>query len=141
MIGPWPESAQTPSRRSRSSPSSSATELERLAARFREHTFPAGSAVTIEGQRGARVLAFFMITEGTATVTKGELFIAALGPGDHFGEVALFNDVPRMATVTADTDLFCLALSSWEFRPFIEENPTVVWRLLETMSRRLDETR
>jgi CRP-like cAMP-binding protein len=44
-----------------------------------------------------------------------------------------------MATVTADSDLACLALGAWEFRPFVEENPTVGWRLLETMSRRLDE--
>jgi CRP/FNR family cyclic AMP-dependent transcriptional regulator len=115
------------------------TELERLAERFRAHTFPAGTEVTIEGRRGARVLAFFVITEGSATVTKAGKPLATLGPGDHFGEVALFDDVPRMATVTADTDLACLALGSWEFRPFVEENPTVGWRMLETMSRRLDE--
>jgi CRP-like cAMP-binding protein len=41
--------------------------------------------------------------------------------------------------VTADTDLSCPALGSWEFRPFVEENPTVGWRMLDAMSRRLDE--
>lgn len=112
-------------------------ELGQLAGRFREHTFPAGSAITREGERGARILAFFIITAGTATVTRGETAIASLGPGDHFGEIALFHDVPRNATVTADADLSCLALSSWEFRPFVEAHPMVAWQLLETMSVRL----
>ena len=91
----------------------------------REHTFPPGAHVTVEGQRGARVLAFFIIEEGTATVAIDDEVKATLGPGDHFGEIALFNDSPRGATVTADTGLRCLALPSWEFRPFVEEHPAV----------------
>ena len=110
-----------------------------LAEAFKEHTFPEGSSVTVEDERGPRVLAFFVIAEGTATVSKGGRRLATLGPSDYFGEVALFLDVPRMATVKADTDLRCLALSSWEFRPFLEEHSSIAWRLLETMARRLYE--
>jgi CRP-like cAMP-binding protein len=113
------------------------SELQHVAVRFTEHTFPAGSTITTEGQRGARVLAFFLIVEGTATVTKDGRELAALGPGDHFGEIALFLDVPRMATVTAATDLRCLAMSSWEFRPLLEDQSPIAFRLLETMAQRL----
>jgi CRP-like cAMP-binding protein len=115
-------------------------ELEELAGRFREVAFPAGAIVTREGERGARVLAFFIITAGTATVTKRGASLGTLGPGDFFGEIALFRDVPRRATVTAESALTCLALSSWEFRPFVEGHPLVAWQLLETMSVRLAES-
>jgi CRP-like cAMP-binding protein len=114
------------------------TELDQLAGLFREHFFEAGSTIIRKGERGARVLAFFLVLDGTAEVLSGDEVKARLGPGDHFGEIALFTDVPRTATVAAETDLRCLAISSWEFRPFVEAHPSVAWRLLETMAERLD---
>jgi CRP-like cAMP-binding protein len=92
-----------------------------------------------EGERGARVLAFFIVVDGRVVVSVGGEERARLGPGDHFGEIALFHDVPRMATVTAATDLRCLAIGSWQFRPFVESHPEVAWRLLETMAERLGD--
>jgi CRP/FNR family cyclic AMP-dependent transcriptional regulator len=114
-------------------------ELELLAGEFREHTFPEGATITREGRRGARVLAFFIIAEGRASVVVGGETKATLGPGDYFGEIALMYDLPRTATVSADTDLRCFALSAWEFRPFVEANPKVAWPLLESMAQRLSE--
>ena len=112
-------------------------ELERLSPQFKERTFPQGAAVTREGQRGARVLAFFVVAEGTASVTVGGEAKAVLGPGDHFGEIGLFYDEPRTATVIAETDLRCYALSAWDFRPFVEANPQIAWPIMETMAERL----
>jgi CRP/FNR family transcriptional regulator, cyclic AMP receptor protein len=112
-------------------------QLRELAEVFREQIFEPGSTVIREGERGARVLAFFIVMEGAATVSRGGQQIAVLGQGEHFGEIALFNDVPRRATVTASTELRCLAISSWEFRPFVESHPEVAWRLLESMAERL----
>jgi len=112
-------------------------QLRELAEVFREQIFEAGSTVIREGERGARVLAFFIVVEGEATVSLGGQQLAVLGQGEHFGEIALFNDVPRRATVTASTELRCLAISSWEFRPFVESHPEVAWRLLESMAERL----
>jgi CRP-like cAMP-binding protein len=109
-------------------------ELERLATEFKERRFPAGSSVVSEGASGA---AFFVIAAGEATVTlKGEER-ARLGPGDHFGEIALLADGVRSATVTADTELRCYGLTPWEFRPFVEEHPHVAWKLLQALARRL----
>jgi CRP-like cAMP-binding protein len=115
------------------------TQLEELAGTFREHEFEAGSTVIREGERGARVVAFFIIVEGRATVSSGNNELAELGPGDHFGEIALVRDTPRRATVTAATGLRCLTIGSWEFRPFVEAHPEIAWRLLETMAERLGE--
>jgi CRP/FNR family transcriptional regulator, cyclic AMP receptor protein len=112
-------------------------ELERLAGRFKEHTFPQGAVVTREGERGARVLAFFVIAEGSASVVVGGERNAVLGPGDHFGEIGLFYDEPRTATVTADADLRCYALGAWDFKPFVEENPQIAWPMMETMAQRI----
>jgi CRP-like cAMP-binding protein len=112
-------------------------ELERLAGRFREHVFPAGSSVIHEGERGARVLAFFVIADGTASVVVGGTRKATLGPGDYFGEIGLFHDQPRTATVTAESDLRCFALGAWDFRPFVEQNPQVAWPIMQIMAQRI----
>lgn len=108
--------------------------LERLARQFRERTFPEGSSVTREGDTG---VGFFVIVEGSASVTVGDDLRASLSAGDAFGEMALLDDGPRSATVIAATDLRCLALSPWDFRPFVEENPTVAWAMLQTLAKRL----
>ena len=112
-------------------------DLERLATEFKERTFAAGSPVVSEGASGA---AFFVIADGEATVTVEGEERARLGPGDHFGEIALLADGVRSATVTADTELRCYGLTPWEFRPFVEEHPQVAWKLLQALARRLRTT-
>jgi CRP-like cAMP-binding protein len=116
----------------------SVPELRGIADLFREHVFDAGSVVVREGERGARVLSFFIVVDGEATVTIAGRQVASLRAGEHFGEMALFSDSPRAATVKATTDLRCLALASWEFRSFVEGHPAVAWRLLETMAARME---
>ncbi len=58
-----------------------------------------------------------MIRSGPAAVTRSQEPLATLGDGEYFGEVALLRDVPRIATVTAETDLDVLVL---ERAPFLE---------------------
>ena len=60
-----------------------------------------------------------------------------IGPRDCFGEMALIDEGPRSATIVAATDLRCLALSAWEFKPFVEEHPPIAWALLATLAERL----
>ena len=101
-------------------------DLERIAGSFKERTFNAGDVIAAEGSSG---IGFFVIQSGTAKATHGELVIADLGPGASFGEVALIDEGPRSATVTAETELKCWGLSAWEFRPLAETNATVAWNL------------
>jgi CRP/FNR family transcriptional regulator, cyclic AMP receptor protein len=109
-------------------------DLERLARQMKERTFPEGAAVTTEGDTGA---GFFVIAEGNATVSVAGEQKTTLGPGDHFGEIALIDEGVRSASITAATDLRCFGLTPWEFRPFVEEHPRVAWALLKTLAQRL----
>jgi CRP/FNR family transcriptional regulator len=109
-------------------------ELGRLVKAMRESRFNEGEVITTEGRSG---IGFFLIEDGNATVSlRGEI-VRTLGPGDHFGEIALIDEGPRSATVTASTDLRCRGLAAWEFKSFVQEHPEVAWPLLETLASRL----
>lgn len=112
-------------------------DLEKLASSLRERRFSSGEHVVTEGEQG---LGFFVIAEGTATVDVGGQERRQLGPGDSFGEIALLDDGPRTATVTADSDLVCLGMTPWVFKPFLESHPEVAWALLTTLARQMRAT-
>jgi CRP-like cAMP-binding protein len=114
----------------------SGKELSSIAGLLRERTFPARSDVVTEGQGGA---GFFVIESGTAQVNVDGKHVRTLGPGDHFGEIALLTDSVRTATITADTDLHCHGMTIWEFRPLVESNSAIAWKLLQNVARQLAE--
>jgi CRP/FNR family cyclic AMP-dependent transcriptional regulator len=111
-------------------------ELQKLGKRMTERSFNEGDEITTEGKSG---IGFFVIENGEASVSVGGKIVRTLGPGEHFGEVALIDSGPRSATIIANTDLRCRGMSAWEFRPFVEEHPEVAWSLLETLVGRLRE--
>jgi CRP-like cAMP-binding protein len=109
-------------------------DAEEIARTFKERTFSAGDVIAAEGQRG---IGFFLIESGSAKVTRGGEDRITLGPGDYFGEIALIDDGPRTASVTAQTDLRCYGLTSWEFKPLVETNAEIAWKLLEGLAKRV----
>ena len=109
-------------------------DLARLANQMKERRFSEGNPMTSEGAGGA---GFFVITEGNATVSVGGDVRATLGSGDYFGEIALIDEGTRTATITAATDVTAYGLTSWEFKPFVEDHPQVAWALLKTLAQRL----
>jgi pyruvate,water dikinase len=109
-------------------------QAEQIARLLKLRPFSRGETVIMEGSGGA---AFFLIDSGEATVSSKGVQLATLGPGDYFGEIALIDGGPRSATVTAATDLVCYGLTFWEFRPLIERNSTIAWKLLQTLAKRL----
>jgi CRP/FNR family cyclic AMP-dependent transcriptional regulator len=60
-----------------------------------------------------------------------------VGPGDYFGEIALINESPRTATLTARTDMLCYGMTPWDFRPLVESNSTIAWKLLTAMAEKM----
>jgi CRP-like cAMP-binding protein len=109
--------------------------LRRVAAAMKERTAGPGKEVVTEGAGG---IAFFVILEGEAEVViRGEVR-HTLGPGDAFGEMALFDaDPPRSATIRATSDMRAGYLARWEFKPFVLENSEVAWSLLQALAERV----
>ena len=86
--------------------------LERISSLLEVTTTAAGATVFEQGEAGDR---FYLIESGEATVVRDGQQVARLGPGDYFGEIALVRDVPRTASVRAESALTLLTLDRDEF--------------------------
>ena len=86
-----------------------------------------GKVLVREGDPGRE---FMIIAEGTAVVKRNGRKIAALGPGDFFGELAVLAGVPRTATVTAETDMVVQAMNRQEFSSLLDESPAMAKKIL-----------
>jgi len=109
-------------------------ELLQIASSMRERKFKAGDTVTQEGAGG---VGFFVVEQGQADVSIGGEAKGSVGPGDYFGEIALINESPRTATLTARTDMLCYGMTPWDFRPLVESNSTIAWKLLTAMAEKM----
>jgi CRP-like cAMP-binding protein len=114
-------------------------QLKKLSRGFREREVKAGTAVMREGEKSG--VSFFVIADGTATVSVEGSEVTQLGPGDYFGELALISERVRSATVTADEPMRCLVMGFWDFRRYAKENPDVTWKLLQHVVELLSEER
>ena len=109
-------------------------ELEQIAATMRERRFAPGDTVTEEGAGGA---GFFVVESGEAQVSVDGSPRGSIGSGDYFGEIALLTGSDRTATITATTDMVCWGMTPWDFRPLVESNTTIAWKLLTAMADKL----
>ena len=109
-------------------------ELEQIAASMKERRFSAGDTVTEEGAGGA---GFFVVEEGEAEVFVDGRPRGTIKPGDYFGEIALLTGSDRTATITAKSDMLCWGMTPWDFRPLVESNSAIAWKLLTAMAEKL----
>lgn len=109
-------------------------ELEAIARVARTVEFPAGSVICAEGVSG---VGLHVIAHGTVDVTSSHSAPISLGPGAYFGEIAVVDGGPRMATVTAQTPVTTLAIVSWELRTIMDSQPQVMRHLVVELCRRL----
>ncbi len=105
-------------------------------------TFKTGDVIIKEGDQGAGV---FVIISGQVEVVGGAqkaspTVLNTLGPGDFFGEMALFEGFPRSATVRCLEDTECLAMTRWDFRAELNSHAEIAIAVIEAMARRLRET-
>jgi MFS family permease len=96
------------------------TTLEHLARSLVRVPAAAGTEVMRQGDVGDR---FYLVDKGDMDVSIDGEVVSTLGPGDHFGEIALLRDVPRTATVTARSDASLLALERDEFVSAVSGHP------------------
>jgi CRP/FNR family transcriptional regulator, cyclic AMP receptor protein len=113
-------------------------EVQQIARLFKERRFSEGETVVQAGSGGS---AFFVIESGEATVFVGGKKRTTLKPGDYFGEIALLDEGTRMATITATSELACYGVTYWDFRPLVEANGVIGWKLLQGMAKMLRAAR
>ena len=107
-------------------------EIEQIAQSMKRRQFSAGQEIAREGESG---VGFFVIEDGNAKVTVHGEERRRLGPGDYFGEIALIAQSPRTATVTAESDLVAQGMTFWDFRPLVEGNASIAWKLLQAFAK------
>ena len=98
---------------------------------------PQGKVLIRQGNPGWEC---FVITEGRAKATMRGKRSASLGPGSFFGEMSLLDGGPRSATVTAETDMRLLVLSSRDFSALVDDVPQVGRRIMKGLAERLRES-
>jgi CRP-like cAMP-binding protein len=109
-------------------------ELEYLAKATEDLEVEAGKVLCREGEPA---MEFFVIIDGSVEVTRDGRTLSRLGDGDFFGEIALFEDMPRTATVTATTPLRFFVLTRQSFWSMVDHMPQVERKILRALAKRL----
>jgi CRP/FNR family transcriptional regulator, cyclic AMP receptor protein len=109
-------------------------ELRLVASVADELVVPAGTSLTIEGERGRE---FFVLVDGVATVAADGLEVRTLAGGDFAGEISLLTRSPRTATVTAVVPTRLLVLTDRDFRRLSDALPVVASRTWAAAAERL----
>ncbi|HSS80219.1 MAG TPA: cyclic nucleotide-binding domain-containing protein [Gaiellaceae bacterium] len=109
-------------------------ELEQIAQIADEVDLAEGKELTRLGDPGRE---FFVLLEGEAEVSKNGENINKLGPGDFFGEIALVEDTPRTATVTATTPVRVLVITDRSFKRLLEKQPEIHRKVLVALVERV----
>ena len=116
-------------------------DIERLAKLMVPRSVKAGEVIINENDQAA---GFFIIVSGKLEAVRGAdgphaQVLASFGPGDFFGEMALFEGFPRSATVRAVEDSECLAMTRWDFTAEMKNHPEIAVAMLPVLVRRLRE--
>jgi CRP/FNR family transcriptional regulator, cyclic AMP receptor protein len=109
-------------------------QLEAISHIFEETTFAPGQRILRQGITGSN---FYVVVDGEASVKIDGEERANIGRGDFFGEMSLLLGSAPTADVTARTPLRCLVLAGPELHGFLDKYPTVMYRMLVAMARRL----
>lgn len=104
------------------------------------HHVEAGTRIIGEGEKSEHL---YVVVDGQVRVEREGVRIAALGPGTHFGEMALLNHRPRSATVIALERTRLLRLQRSDFLSLMSHEPGIatkfLWKFAQTLSLRLDD--
>ena len=111
-------------------------QLAELARVVVERHVAAGEPVVREGDFDAQM---YFIVEGRVRVTKEDAQVSALGPGEFFGEIAVFDGEQRSASVFADGPVHLLRLDRQDLFEVMEEHPAIAIAICQTLSRRIRE--
>ena len=114
-------------------------DLQRLVKKSRYCSFKMGDVILKEGDRDGR---FFILISGKVDIiksygTRKQKRLRTLSPQIYFGEMALFDDLVRSATIVAREDISALCLDRFNLYKEIEKYPQLAMDLLQMLNRRL----
>jgi len=112
--------------------------LENIAGEFNTEIFEPETTVIQEGAKGDK---FYITVRGSLQVLKKgpggiDKKIAVLRDGDHFGEIALLQSVPRTASLRTLAHTSCLSLSHERFSRLVESQPQLLTKLQDSIRKR-----
>ena len=115
------------------------TDLESLARKVVERRYPSGQALVRKGERGDSL---FLIVAGAVKIVSEnaqgeELILNQCGPGETIGEMALFDQGKRSATVVAVQPTQALELKRQDFLDLINQRPELSLSLIRSNTARL----
>lgn len=97
------------------------------------------SSEKVIAAEGLGALAFHIILEGTAEVTRAGNSLRELGPGDYFGEISMIDGKPRSATVSATSEMTTFVIPHGQFADLVQRDAELASALLVTLCGRLRE--
>lgn len=117
------------------------TDLETLCAVVVRRQVPADTAICQEGEIEHE---FYILNNGSVAITQQlgseERFLATMGPGEFFGEMALLEHKPRVATVRTVEESELLVITEDIFEEVVARNPVVALTILRQVSKSLRRT-
>jgi sigma-B regulation protein RsbU (phosphoserine phosphatase) len=108
--------------------------LTQIASLFSDNEFKAGETIFEVGDRGRTL---FVVVNGRLRVHNQNRTLNYLGEHEVFGEMAVIDPVPRLATVTVVEDSRVLGLSHEAFTDLAKNNPEIAYRAIQILSDRL----
>ena len=110
-----------------------------LTSHLEEQHFLPGEVIMYEGEFSQEL---YILVSGRVRIAKGyrephEQTLALLTQGDFFGEMAIFENAPRSATIVAEEEAELLMLSGEKFKQTIYQKPEMAFEIFRELSARL----
>lgn len=109
-------------------------EIEETGSFLKQHSYKIGDNIFSEGDKGN---AMYIVVSGTVKITKKingrEKELINLGPGDFFGEIALFDYVSRTANAVSSEESSVLEITRSSFNDFFSKRPQICAKILYQM--------
>ena len=117
----------------------SVSELAAIASVAEVTGIPVGQIIIQEGSFGETM---YLIIQGEVSVIKelgkvSEIEIDRIKPGEYCGEMALFDDVERSASIRTETKCSFMVLNKQEFREIVREYPQIALEVCKVLSGRI----
>jgi CRP/FNR family cyclic AMP-dependent transcriptional regulator len=111
-------------------------DLAQVAGIAQEVTFDNGQLIIQEGEIGDSM---FLIIDGEVIVHRASQQITRLGEREAFGEMAILDNEPRSASVSAASDVTCLKVEREDFYELMSEKTEIAYGIIRVLTHRLRE--